>query len=76
MKLNGIEVTRVKEAIFIPLPVEAWTVALDGKCSCNHCTLHNTKIAHWDTLAVSTSPRGMGRDTTWVCHYPELHDKK
>lgn len=75
IKMRGIQVTRVGDAIFVPLPRAAWRVAGDGKCCCKHCKEHGTEVAHWDTLGVSVTPQGMGRDTTWMVHYPELHVK-
>lgn len=67
LKLNGIQVKRVGVSIFIPLPKALWRSC--GGCQCGHCDGEG----YWDTLAVATVPQGMGRDTTWTVHHPELH---
>ena len=69
LKLNGIEVNRVGVSIFVPLPRELSRTC--GGCCCGKCD----GVGYWDTLAVATEPQGMGRDTTWTVHYPELHQR-
>lgn len=63
--LNGINVKRVKDAIFIPLPRALWTGG--GGCSCGKCD----GSGYWDTLAVSRVADK--HDWTWTVHYPELN---
>ena len=72
--LNGANIRRVGQTIFIALPPEAW-VPIEGGCSCEACQVipGQPGTAWWDTLAVSAkAPKG-GNDTTWTVHAPEIH---
>lgn len=69
-KLNGIQITRVGEILFVPLP-QLIQREIDGGCSCAFCRKHPEKIPAWDTLALAAN--GEGR--TWTVHYPELQSK-
>lgn len=75
-KFNGLKVTRVGDAIFIPLPREAWRKILGG-CSCRYCSDTERVVApgFWDTLVVRAKP-DTDPDHATTCHYPELHGAK
>jgi hypothetical protein len=71
VRLRRVEVKRVGQSIFIPLPRELW-IPCDG-CCCVYCSpvaQQSNPEAYWDTLAVSTNPR---EQYTWTVHAPELH---
>lgn len=72
VNLNGIQVTRVKDTVFIPLPRELWR-EIDGGCACEYCSKNGRahSPAYWDTLAVSANHRGS--DFAWTVHFPKLH---
>ncbi len=69
LKLNGIDVHRVKNAIFIPLPESLWRSSGSEACSCGKCDGRGM----WDTLSVAAKAMDRYRDYTYTCHYPELH---
>ena len=71
--LNYLNVRRVNDTIFIPLPRELWRIATDGRCSCGKGYCAREGVAYWDTLAVGATKSTKGRDYTWTVHYPELH---
>ncbi len=73
MNLNGINVKRVGDAIFIPLPIEAQRPC--GGCSCIYCSADGkaNPDSAWDTLAVAVDP---DHDHTWMVHAPEYHGVK
>jgi hypothetical protein len=64
-----IEVTRCKDAIFVPLPPELRQPISCG-CSCDFCTAHPERVPSWDTMAVGT--KASKSDFTWLVHYPAL----
>jgi hypothetical protein len=71
-KLRGINVHRVGDTIFMPLPHELWRPC-DG-CDCDVCKKDGTQ-GYWDTLAVSGKATRSGRyEHTWTVHYPDLHN--
>jgi hypothetical protein len=83
MKLRHLTPRRMRtmfegkpDAIFIPMPPDAWEPVAGG-CQCAVCKVDGPEKAFWDTLAVyATAPLGGEKDETWVVHYPELHDAK
>jgi hypothetical protein len=79
LAMNGQPIARVKDAIFVSLPVDAWQVVCqDGKCGCDICKEDGGEtLAFWDTLVVSAKPpKGHGHDYASVCHFPERYTKQ
>jgi hypothetical protein len=68
---NGIEITRVGDTIFIPLP-RLFQTEIKGGCNCDFCRSHPNEIPAWDTIAVDAT--GTNK-RTWTVHAPEFHKK-
>jgi hypothetical protein len=81
IRLSSIEVTRVQNTIFIPLPPELWRPTGDGFCICPTCKADYAKsgdrlvMNYWDTLAVPVPGPRSADNRTWMVHYPELHSE-
>lgn len=68
LTLNGIQVYRVGDSIFMPLPRELWRESgFPGRCSCGKCD----GSGMWDTLAIAAKPTK--DDRTRTVHFPGLH---
>lgn len=66
--MNGIKIVKRNRAMFVPLPKELQSEISWG-CDCSFCKSHPDRIPMWDTMGVSPD-----FDSTWVVHYPEIHD--
>lgn len=81
--LNGLSVYRAKpthlasklykDALYIPLPPEAWA-PIPGGCQCSCCRLPDGSPgeAYWDTLLIAVRDHETFTFTTTV-HMPEAH---
>lgn len=67
--MNGVQVTRHGNTIFVPLPKELWRLDRGPGCNCAFC---NGRKSYWDTVAMMQNPIGGKWDTTWTVHYPKL----
>jgi hypothetical protein len=68
-----LPITRFKDAIFIPLPVELWRATPGGCCCCQFCKADGSP-GFWDTLALGAAAPGNRRDDrTYTVHHPGLH---
>ena len=79
--LNGLSVYRElvagkvdRDALFIPLPREAWA-PIPGGCSCTHCRNEDGTPgeAYWDTLLIAPRDPREGFTFTTTVHMPEAH---
>jgi hypothetical protein len=72
--LNGAQLYRRGNTIFVPLPRSQWRPS--GNCCCQRCSPDGKgRPAYWDTLAIAEDPKKMkgGNDVTWLVHAPEYH---
>jgi hypothetical protein len=71
--IPSLPITRFKDAIFIPLPVELWRASPGGGCCCQFCKADGSP-GFWDTLALSAAVPGKRHDDrTYTVHHPGLH---
>jgi hypothetical protein len=72
MNFNHLHIERRNETIFVSLPRGAGS-HIPGGCSCDYCKAHPEHEPMWDTLVIDTRPPSKKRrETTTLCHYPEL----
>lgn len=79
--MNGVQVTRRGNTIFVPLPRKLWTEASVSACNCPHCSTCPGRVGYWDTLAITQTPAESpmnagdrwGASFTWTVHYPEIN---
>lgn len=67
MTLQGLSTKRVKDTVFVALPVGTGEL-IQGGCRCPYCKDHPGLEPRWDTLAIDAN--GKGRTTT--VHYPDF----
>lgn len=71
-----MQVTRYKDAIFMPLPPELWRRIDSGPantgCSCHFCRADGTG-GYWDTLVVGKDAPKNANDFSYTVHNPGLH---
>jgi predicted FMN-binding regulatory protein PaiB len=72
VQFNHLHIERVKNTIFVALPADVGNV-IPGGCWCEYCKAHPDKVPTWDTLVIDAGrPSNKRRETTTLCHYPEL----